>query len=67
MRTHDWQASNAPAGPALRLRCACGATLATLPAPITAARARGDGTDTTLCCGACGRTVRLGVQNGSQR
>jgi len=67
VRTQDWQAGNAPAGPPLRVRCTCGATLATLPAQAAAGRARGDGSDTILGCGACGRTVRLEVRDGSPR
>jgi len=64
VKTQDWKAGNAPAGPPLRVRCACGGTLATLGAGAVAGRARGDGKDSALCCDACGRTVRLEVRDG---
>jgi hypothetical protein len=63
VRTQDWKAGNAPAGPPLLVRCTCGGTLATLGAGAAAGRARGDGKDVALCCGTCGRTVRLEVRD----
>lgn len=64
MRTQDWKAGNAPAGPRLTVRCACGAALTTLPAGRAVARARGDSTDSTVTCTSCERTVRIGVPDG---